>query len=191
LFDLKSCIILSASEHSFVILAESTDDESNYEFDYEVLSHGSDEQWEFVGESSTFKRFEESNEAKDTEGHTQQVGNADNNSSASNQLSSDTPKETTEEKTVTQGHETDSDHLKVTQAYNDENHQAHAPDATKLFEDEHYGLDDLERLMSEIGNVRSNLRLMPDFQRREMAAKLATKMAAMFGDDEEEGLEDM
>jgi alpha- and gamma-adaptin-binding protein p34 len=45
--------------------------------------------------------------------------------------------------------------------------------------------------MSEIGNVRSNLRLMPDFQRREMAAKLATKMAAMFGDDEEEGLEDM
>jgi alpha- and gamma-adaptin-binding protein p34 len=45
--------------------------------------------------------------------------------------------------------------------------------------------------MSEIGNVRSNLRLMPHFQRREMAVKLATKMAAMLGDDDEEGLGDM
>jgi alpha- and gamma-adaptin-binding protein p34 len=45
--------------------------------------------------------------------------------------------------------------------------------------------------MSEIGNMRSNLRLMPNFQRREMAAKLAMKMAAMFGDDDEEGLEDI
>lgn len=49
--------------------------------------------------------------------------------------------------------------------------------------------DDLEQLMSEIGNIRANLRLMPDFQRREMAAKMAFKMAAMFGggSDDEEG----
>ncbi|KAI9083906.1 hypothetical protein K1719_034164 [Acacia pycnantha] len=50
-------------------------------------------------------------------------------------------------------------------------------------------LEDLEQLMSEIGNMRSGLRLMPDFQRREMAAKLALKMASMFGggsDDEGE-----
>jgi len=50
-------------------------------------------------------------------------------------------------------------------------------------------LEDLEQLMSEIGNIRAGLRLMPDFQRREMAAKLALKMASMFGggsDDEEE-----
>ncbi|CAK9319661.1 unnamed protein product [Citrullus colocynthis] len=56
-------------------------------------------------------------------------------------------------------------------------------------EGKHLDLEDLERLMSEIGNMRDSLRLMPDFQRREMAAKLATKMAAMFGgssDDEEE-----
>ncbi|KAA8547611.1 hypothetical protein F0562_004040 [Nyssa sinensis] len=44
-------------------------------------------------------------------------------------------------------------------------------------------------LMSEIGNMRDSLRLMPDFQRREMAANLALKMAAMFGDSsgDEEG----
>uniref|UniRef100_A0A5B7AW13 Uncharacterized protein n=1 Tax=Davidia involucrata TaxID=16924 RepID=A0A5B7AW13_DAVIN len=46
----------------------------------------------------------------------------------------------------------------------------------------HYDFEDLEQLMSEIGNMRDSLRLMPDFQRREMAAELALKMAAMFGD---------
>lgn len=45
-----------------------------------------------------------------------------------------------------------------------------------------YDFEDLETLMAEIGNVRDGLRLMPDFQRREMAATLAMKMAAMFGD---------
>ncbi|TVU01471.1 hypothetical protein EJB05_53075, partial [Eragrostis curvula] len=167
---------------------ESSDDESNYEFDYEVLSHGSDEQWEFIGESSTSKRFEGSNEAKDTQDRTQEVVNADANSSASNLLPNETSTETAEEQTVTQDHGTDNGHLNGTQADSTENH---ASEVTKPFEDEHYGLDDLERLMSEIGNMRSNLRLMPDFQRREMAAKLAMKMAAMFGDDDQEGLEDI
>lgn len=53
----------------------------------------------------------------------------------------------------------------------------------------HLDLEDLEQLMSEIGNMRASLRLMPDFQRRDMAAKLAMKMASIFGggsDDEEE-----
>ncbi|KAF2291675.1 hypothetical protein GH714_028070 [Hevea brasiliensis] len=52
-----------------------------------------------------------------------------------------------------------------------------------------FDFEDLEQLMSEIGNMRDNMRFMPDFQRREMAAELAMKMAAMFGggtDDEEE-----
>ncbi|KAL3651170.1 hypothetical protein CASFOL_007573 [Castilleja foliolosa] len=49
-------------------------------------------------------------------------------------------------------------------------------------EDKAYEFEDLETLMAEIGNMRSGLRLMPDFQRREMAAKLAMKMATMFGD---------
>nr|GLL26205.1 uncharacterized protein LOC109177887 [Ipomoea trifida] len=54
-----------------------------------------------------------------------------------------------------------------------------------------YNFEDLEQLMAEIGNVRDSLRLMPDFQRREMAANLAMKMATMFGDSsgDEEGLD--
>nr|CAB3488033.1 unnamed protein product [Digitaria exilis] len=141
-----------------VPLWKSTDDESNYDFEYEVLSHGSDDQWEFVGETSTSRSFEISNKANGAQDHAHQVVNpiADSDSSSSNALPSDTPTETAE--------------------------------ANNLSEDEHYGLDDLERLMSEIGNMRSNLRLMPDFQ-REMAANLAMKMAAMFGDDDEEAFE--
>lgn len=54
----------------------------------------------------------------------------------------------------------------------------------------HLELEDLEHLMSEVANMRSNSRLMPDFQRREMAAKLAMRMAALFGDcSGDEGLE--
>ncbi|XP_062226559.1 uncharacterized protein LOC133924847 [Phragmites australis] len=171
---------------------ESTDDESNYEFEYEVLSHGSDGHWEFNGESSTSRTFEGLNQANDTHDHTHQVVKADADSSASNLLQNDTSTETTGENTATWSHKTDdSGRVDNTKADADGNHQSDAPEVTKLFEDEHYGLDDLERLMSEIGNMRSNLRLMPDFQRREMAAKLAMKMAAMFGDNDEEGFEDI
>ncbi|KAH7664547.1 Small GTPase protein [Dioscorea alata] len=53
-------------------------------------------------------------------------------------------------------------------------------------DDSHYGLDDIEKLMGEISNIRDNSRLMPDFQRREMAANLALKLAAMFGDGSDE-----
>lgn len=52
-------------------------------------------------------------------------------------------------------------------------------------QDKVYELEDVEQLMSEIGNIRDNLRLMPDFQRREIAANLAMKMASMFGGDED------
>lgn len=70
-----------------------------------------------------------------------------------------------------------------------------AQEAERSFEHDEgmtYDFEDLEQLMSEIGNTRDTLRLLPDFQRREMAAKLATKMAAMFGDSsgDEEDLTD-
>ncbi|CAL5015239.1 unnamed protein product [Urochloa decumbens] len=177
---------------SLVEKEESTDDESNYDFDYEVLSHGSDDQWEFVGETSTSRSFERSNEANGTQDHAHQGVNASADASSSNTLLNDTPTETAEENTVTQSNKTDdSDHVDRTTADSADHRLDDALEADSSFEDEHYGLDDLEKLMSEIGNMRSNLRLMPDFQRREMAAKLAMKMAAMFGDDEEEAFQDI
>ncbi|KQJ84220.1 uncharacterized protein LOC100844433 [Brachypodium distachyon] len=168
---------------------ESTDDESNYEFEYEVLSHESDEQWEFIGESSTSRSLEGLNEAKAMQDNThQEVVNAKVDSLVSNPLSNDSSTESAEEKRVTQNHKIeDSGHVDNTEA--DEDQRTDAQEVNKLFDDEHYGLDDLERLMSEIGNMRSNLRLVPDFQRREMAAKIAMKMATMFGDSDDEGFQ--
>ncbi|KAL2559238.1 GTP binding [Forsythia ovata] len=74
----------------------------------------------------------------------------------------------------------------------DETPKAHEAERTSEPDDgKTYDFEDLEMLMSEIGNMRSSLRLMPDFQRREIAAKLAMKMAAMFGDSSggEEGFD--
>ncbi|KAG8065988.1 hypothetical protein GUJ93_ZPchr0004g38794 [Zizania palustris] len=171
---------------SLVEKEESTDDESNYEFEYEVLSHGSDEQWEFVGESSTSRDLEGLNEDKASQDKT--VVDADANLLVPDPLPNGRSTETAEEKPASQSYKIeDRNNVDNTEADSSEEQQADTPDVNKLLEDEHYGLDDLERLMSEIGNMRSNLRLMPDFQRREMAAKLAMKMAVMFGDTDDEG----
>ncbi|KAL5984245.1 hypothetical protein ACLOJK_018349 [Asimina triloba] len=59
-------------------------------------------------------------------------------------------------------------------------------EASPFGEDMHLGYEDLERLMCEINLMRENSRLMPDFQRKEMAAKLALKMATMFADSDDE-----
>lgn len=174
---------------SLVEKDESTDDELTYEFDYEVLSHASDEQWEFIGESSTSRSLEGLDEAKSMQDNTQQVVNGNASSSAPNPLPNDRSTEPAEENPVTQSHATEdsSNHVDNTGADTSEDQRTDTPEVNALFEDDHYGVDDLERLMSEIGNMRSNLRLVPDFQRREMAAKIAMKMATMFGDSDDEG----
>ncbi|XP_037479294.1 uncharacterized protein LOC119356443 [Triticum dicoccoides] len=174
---------------SLVEKDESTDDELTYEFDYEVLSHASDEQWEFIGESSTSRSLEGLDEAKSMQDNTQQVVNGNASSSAPNPLPNDRSTEPAEANPVTQSHATEdsSNHVDNTGADTSEDQRTDTPEVNALFEDDHYGVDDLERLMSEIGNMRSNLRLVPDFQRREMAAKIAMKMATMFGDSDDEG----
>ncbi|KAI4386873.1 hypothetical protein MLD38_004760 [Melastoma candidum] len=67
-----------------------------------------------------------------------------------------------------------------------EHNEPEGADACEAKEDKQLDFEDLEQLMIEIGNMRSNLFLMPDFQRREMAAKLAMKMASMFGGTSDE-----
>jgi hypothetical protein len=146
--------------------------ESDYEFEYEILSAGSVEPWDdtdkvwvsangitpypemagFVAQSSSVMERDQENGTRSDEEKPQP-----STSSASLQ---------------------------------DENIQGVIPDAseqaTEVDEGTHFDFEDLEQLMSEIGNTRESLRLMPDFQRREMAAKLAMKMAAMFGDESDD-----
>ncbi|KAL6538071.1 hypothetical protein OROGR_012059 [Orobanche gracilis] len=136
---------------------ESSEEESDYEQEYEKLSCGSAEPlnddvgWMSAdGPERNVER--DNNDTLDREGEVKSV----------------------EEEYQTSAQDIDNKEASLA---------AHEGDMVlELGEDKTYDFEDLEKMMGEIGNMRNGLRLMPDFQRREMAAKLAMKMAAMFGD---------
>ncbi|KAJ7545405.1 hypothetical protein O6H91_09G118100 [Diphasiastrum complanatum] len=45
--------------------------------------------------------------------------------------------------------------------------------------------DDLEQLMQDMASMREHMKTMPDAHRRDMAARFAMRMATMFGEDED------
>ncbi|XP_042463625.1 uncharacterized protein LOC122046804 [Zingiber officinale] len=181
---------------SLVEKEESTD-ESDYEIEYEALSHGSDEEWGSYNDAVMSREYETENqnmnisEKSDTNNGAEEIV-ASSSSIPGSSTPLDVPKKTSE---LGNGPETESDFVdgemsteKITSSKTEEQGELESDvfHGSELDEDGHYSLDDLERLMYEIGNMRDNLRLMPDFQRREMAATLAMKMAAMFGDDSDD-----
>ncbi|KAG6393320.1 hypothetical protein SASPL_147559 [Salvia splendens] len=152
----------------------SEEEESDYEPEYEVLSSASAEPWDDIGwmsadgpisTSGSGMPMEKVTEISGRESEDKSIREENQPSTSASQL----PKELDHEKAF------------------------EADPTSELNDDKTYEFEDLEMLMAEIGNVRNGLRLMPDFQRREMAAKLAMKMAVMFGDssggEEEEELE--
>ncbi|VFQ65225.1 unnamed protein product [Cuscuta campestris] len=140
-----------------------SDDESEYELEYEILSAGSAEPWDNADEDwvsadgpVATTGTTESSKPKENgrEGNSEIIIKGEHEPPSESESESETPGKDGSDKGAT------------------------------------YKFEDLEQLMGEIGNVRDSLRLMPDFQRREMAANLAMKMAAMFGDDSgDEGLD--
>ncbi|KAK8716893.1 hypothetical protein V6N13_044185 [Hibiscus sabdariffa] len=157
---------------------DSSEEEPDYQFDYEVLSAGSAEpgddmfeEWVSAGGANTFLDMGKS--VDDGKCVTESVqGN----------IARCEKEESHASPTVSASGEK-IDRMEPNAG------EADRASASELDDGPHYDFEDLEQLMSEIGSIRSNLRLMPDFQRREMAAKLAFKMAAMFGggsDNEEE-----
>lgn len=163
---------------SSITFIGSTDEESDYELEYDTLSHGSDEAWFDVRELG----------APGTEEGVEYSDFVDASCSGTSTSQGTLPLTETEAgSTENQEASNQNGHLPI-----DEMSQIDTSSTEisrdDVDDDEHYGLDDMERLMSEIGNMRDNLRLMPDFQRRDMAAKLAMRMATMFGatSDEEE-----
>jgi alpha- and gamma-adaptin-binding protein p34 len=159
-----------------LISAGSTDEESDYELEYETLSHGSDEAWYDVREQGV-PGTEEGAEYSDFVDASCSVTSISQGPCSL----SETGAAENQEASSQNGHVSIGETSQIDLNSNELIHN-------DVDDDEHYGLNDMERLMSEIGNMRDNLRLMPDFQRREMAAKLAMRMAAMFGasSDEEE-----
>ncbi|CAN7025263.1 unnamed protein product [Brassica oleracea var. botrytis] len=141
---------------------ELSEEESEYELEYEVLSSGSADPWENIEERWV---------------------SADAGGSTSREVEAN-PKKVVDDVVELGSSGTQGETVVTT---TEEKPLGGTEDNNKVYE-----LEDVEQLMSEIGNIRDNLRLMPDFQRREIAANLAMKMASMFGgggddsDNEEE-----
>lgn len=160
---------------------ELSEEESDFEIDYEVLSEGSAELW---GDTNQWISANGSNFDPD----------------ASSSASQNNHVKECKQEDVTNRDIEDLQGPKVTSELEDKVDEGvvpkeHEPDKASESVEQHelapFDFEDLEQLMSEIGNLRDNLRLVPDFQRREMAAKMAMKMASMFGggSDDEEVLE--
>ncbi|KAL6498880.1 hypothetical protein OROHE_026480 [Orobanche hederae] len=158
------------SEPSLPDREELSEEESDYEAEYEKLSCGSAEPWDDVGWMSAEgpeRNSERDNDTLDRESEVGSFGEEYQASASTSRLAEEIDKE------------------EATPAANTE-----CDGVLEVDEDKTYDFEDLEKLMGEIGNMRNGLRLMPDFQRREMAAKLAMKMAAMFGDSSSGGEDD-
>lgn len=156
---------------------ESSEEESDYELEYEILSAGSAEPWNDADEGwvSASGSTVAPNAGGSTAAHNTSVTEGDHENGESYD-SKDPQVSTSETSLVDKNNDVGSSITK-------DHDEFTVPEL-----DNQVDFEDLEQLMSEIGNIRNNLRFMPDFQRREMAAKLAMKMASMFGgssDDEE------
>ncbi|XP_061346083.1 uncharacterized protein LOC133291773 [Gastrolobium bilobum] len=159
------------SEPSLPEKKELSSEESDYELEYEVLSAGSADPWgdaeqEWVSATSLDAGGSAPHNNPNTECEHEDGIKSDK---AFQPSTSSTAVQVESDKEV---------------ALNIDDFEDEKADRGKFLD-----LEDLEQMMSEIGNMRASLRLMPDFQRREMAAKLAMKMASVFGggsDGEEE-----
>ncbi|KAK1581522.1 hypothetical protein Q3G72_006766 [Acer saccharum] len=148
---------------------EFSEEESDYEFEYEVLSPGSAEPWDDSDEVWV--------SADGIVGIPDAGGSSAQNISATEHNQANVTRSDNAELQPSTSRDVLVDEIdnKVVQ------HEEEPNNVSELDMGSPFDIEDLEQLMSEIGSMRNNLRLMPDFQRREMAANLAMKMASMFG----------
>ncbi|KAH9606680.1 hypothetical protein KSS87_014889 [Heliosperma pusillum] len=149
--------------------SESSEEDSDYEGDYEILSNGSAEPWDdteggWVSAHAPVSQVEAAEPSASASASGSSIKSTENIGERAESSTSAGPgnRENLEGSVLTE--EGDPFHDNV------------------MDKGPQLDLEDIDHLMSEITNIRNSSRLMPDFQRREMAAKLAMKMAAMFGD---------
>ncbi|KAF3779496.1 hypothetical protein EJ110_NYTH23859 [Nymphaea thermarum] len=142
-------------------------DESDIEIEYEVLSKGSAEPWDDTDD--TWVALSSTDRAEDSKEIASEDVPVDKGIRDSEQC-----KESAPDGLVSTAEELASS-PKAGEGTTEPEHV-----------DTNRGFEDLEQLMCEISHMRENLRLMPDMQRKEMAAALAMKMAGMFADGSDE-----
>lgn len=203
----------------------SSDEESEFEIEYEVLSKGSAESWDNLDEawdtmndigaarypthSTDIMAFKDQDqklestlgdgvgtssrdhglEPPQTDLPNAEVVEVKANASAEDRMLSPEADSSSlvDESQIPEG-ETESENIFKVEAPSNLTNEEEDSQFSKPDEDLHMNMEDLEQLMCEISHIRENLRLMPDFQRRERAANLAMKMAVMFADGEDEEL---
>ncbi|XP_057456429.1 uncharacterized protein LOC130747496 [Lotus japonicus] len=156
------------SQPSFPEKEDLSSEESDYDQEYEVLSAGSADPWHDTEQEWVCATSSDAG------------GSAPQDNSNTGREHVDESKSKKELHTTTSCTDQDENDKEVVHNIVDSEGDVKEDDGECL------ELEDLEQLMSEIGNMRDGLRLMPDFQRREMAAKLAMKMASMFGGESDE-----
>ncbi|GLJ39285.1 hypothetical protein SUGI_0801690 [Cryptomeria japonica] len=177
-----------------------SDDDSEFEIEYELLSNGSAEPWDGVEEpwmtvdnctNEILVREEgENNEPQDLP-----HGQADKMQVQEQNVATSIPPQ----------RDGLASHTSVVSVHDNNKSEASssltsiitaqdlsgAPETKQGIEDaetrgrRERSFEELEQLMLEMAHMRENLRLMPDTQRKEMAARLALKMASTFADKEE------
>lgn len=178
---------------------EFSDDDSEYEIEYELLSNGSAEPWDGVEDpwvavnngtqdihvTDERENIQESQNVPVEQSSEIQVQKQDACTSILQRNGS------VSQTSVLSVH--DENHSEATtslissiteQGESEERTECSVEDAETRERREHT-FDDLEQLMHEMARMRENLRLMPDPLRKEMAGRLAMKMASVFSDDEE------
>lgn len=159
----------------YVHCSELSDEDSDFELEYEILSAGSADRWDDADVEwvSSVSGDATTSGTSGSTGQTVTIKDSDAGDDGKKKMAMDKLQLST---STTQ--------LEI--SGNEEAGKMKQASADKNLEPENrgsaYDFEDLEQLMSEIGSVRDSMRLLPDFQRREMAANLAMKMAAMFGD---------
>ncbi|EEF29898.1 uncharacterized protein LOC8275680 [Ricinus communis] len=163
----------SITQPTLLYKEDLSEEESDYEFEYEVLSAGSAELWDDTHGGWV--------SANGTSAVPDLGGSAEQNNHNRDHDHEVWEKFDEELQPSTSAVELEDDKEVATNIEDPSK-------GTEINEVSPFEFEDLDQLMSEIGNIRDNLRFMPDFQRREMAAKLAMKMASMFGGaSDEEG----
>lgn len=198
---------------SLIMTGNTTDSDSDITIDYERLSNGSAEPWDgdegpwtfyesaplpsgeqgaITGSTSASKQHLE-----DMQPSVQQCGSG---SLGEAESSTDTADFTPDLTAASASKEMEAEHTDTQRVHNSTsppvlNGQSGITEAVSNEEDSERVLEngrrnrdgesnDFEQLMMEMARMRDNARLMPDSQRREMAASLALRMASMFDEDD-------
>lgn len=178
---------------------EFSDDDSEYEIEYELLSNGSAEPWDGVedpwvavnnGTQDIHITDERENIHESQNVPVEQPSNiqAQEQNACASILESNGSVSQTPVLSIHDGNHSEATTSLisiVTEQGELEERTEHSIEDSETRERREPAFDDLEQLMHEMARMRENLRLIPDPLRKEMAGRLAMKMASIFSDDEE------